>query len=153
MTCMTLGGLRTSLASSDPTLLLIFMADGTPIRGGYHVTEFKSADVASMTCGGDRDAWAEARIEIMEGHGMGGHMQVGKFVNIVDRVLAKMPRMADLPLVAEFGPDHAGLKLYDFGDTAVGDEAVIVPLEPRGAICKAATTPNCCKPEAAACCG
>ncbi len=148
---MTLAELDHALRNANAELPLIFESGGVPIRGGFHVTEFKHAKIASMTCGGDTDAWEEARIEVMDGHGLADHMPVGRFLSMVERERSQMPDLEALPLTVEFGPDHAGLRLYDLAEPEIGSRDVKLDLLPRGAVCKAVTTVSCCG-EGAACC-
>ncbi len=148
---MTLNDVLTDLAEFPPEAELVFTANGTPIHGGYHVTEFQVAQIRSMTCGGDEDAWDEARIQLLDGHGTRNPMAVGKFRNITARVLGKFPEMADLPLSVEFAPDNEGLGIYRPDTPFFDNGTVTLPLRSGQAVCKAAlATTSCCG--AGACC-
>jgi hypothetical protein len=152
---MTLSDLFADLQTADPEADLVFTADGTPIRGGYHVTEFQVAQIRSMTCGGDTDAWDEARIQLMDGHDMAGPMKVGRFLRISTRVQERFPEIVDLPLRLEFAPDNAALGIYHAEAPVASQGQVTVPLTSGRAICKAMPAPattSCCGTGAVACC-
>lgn len=150
---MTLSDIFAALSAADPNADLLFTADGTPIRGGYHVTEFQQAQIASMTCGGDTDAWEETRIQLMDGHDMSGPMKVGRFVEIGGKVRDRMPQIFDLPLRLEFSPDNEGLGIYHAQTPVDAKGQVTIPLTSGRAVCKAVpATASCCGTGAVACC-
>ncbi len=149
---MTLTDVLQSLSEVDPDAALLFTADGKAIRGGYHVTEFQVAQIRSMTCGGKTDAWDEARVQIMDGHGTQDPMSVGRFLHIAGLVLDRFPEMATLPLSVEFAPDNSGLHIYQPGTPEMNGSTVTLPLRSDQAQCKALSTTSCCGTGAEVCC-
>lgn len=149
---MTLAEILTALSDTNPEAQLIFTADGAPVRGGYHVTEFQVAQIRSMTCGGKTDAWDEARVQIMDGHGTQDPMSVGRFLHIAGLVQERFPEMKGLPLSVEFAPENKGLHLYRPGAPAVKGATVTLPLSSDQAECKAMQTSSCCGTGANVCC-
>lgn len=149
---MTLTEILTALSDIDPEAQLIFTADGARVQGGYHVTEFQVAQIRSMTCGGKTDAWDEARVQIMDGHGTQDPMSVGRFLLIAGLVQQRFPEMEGLPLSVEFAPKNKGLHIYQAGAPVTKGKTVTLPLSSDQAECKAMTTTSCCGTGAEVCC-
>lgn len=150
---MTFADLRTALGAFDADQPLVFTADGVPVRGGYHVTEFQQASVVSMTCDGTEDAWEEARIQLLDGYaGDAPRMAVGKFLTISKRVEARFPDLLGLPLRVEFAPQNRGLGIYQVDPPRSDSGHVVVPLTSGRAVCKPALTTSCCGAGQTACC-
>lgn len=150
---MTFADLRASLTAFDPDLPLVFTADGVPIRGGYHVTEFQQARIASITCDGTEDAWEEARIQLLDGYaGDAPRMSVGKFLSISGRVTERFADIDTLPLRVEFAPQNKGLGVYQVDPPRSDRGHVVLPLTSHQAACKPMQTLSCCGTGATPCC-
>ncbi|MEL6644697.1 MAG: DUF6428 family protein [Pseudomonadota bacterium] len=156
---MTLEDLLGELHGTRGDAALIFEAAQGAIGPGYHVTEFRQADVTGIDCGGKVSMWREAVMQLMEGHGR-SHMAVGKFRAIAEASLAQVDGLGDAPLRVEFALGNAGLSLFAVDRVMAGAEGVKVVLAPERAVCKPATrafgplASVCCgpKPAASACC-
>ena len=122
---MTLTDLRAALGGMNPDAELVFETEDGTIGGGYHVTEFKRSDVTSVDCGGRKDAWSEATLQLLDGAG-GDRMRVGKFARILDQSLRALPGLGAAPLSVEFAPSNAGLRLFHpAAPEASGDRALV----------------------------
>ena len=140
---MTLHEFTEALTAHAPNAPLVFSTAEGPINPGYHVTEFRRADIQIVDCGGRTGAETRAEMQLMDG-GFGDHMQVGKLSDILARSLAALPGLRDAPLVVEFGQDHNGLALFDAAAPVAEAGDVHVALAPRKAVCRAAQRPDCC---------
>lgn len=153
---MTLSELCAALSGFDPDLPLRLVAGGEALRGDYHVTELQVLDVASIICDGTRSSWGEARMQVLDGMSRSAApMSVGKFLSIVNRAVAEMPGLSDLPLKVECAPGHGALQVYDVGVPVVEGAAVVLRFKPTTALCKAvprAPVVSCCGTGAAVCC-
>lgn len=145
---MNLSELTAGLSSEDPALPLVFETADRSINGGYHVTEFRVADVHAIDCGGNTETRKEAYLQLLDG-GLGDHMPVGTFLKIVQQSIAHIPELADTPLRAEFSHSNVGLRLFDLGAPAADESAIRLPLEDQRAECGPAVRGDCdCGPVA-----
>ncbi len=159
---MTFTALLSSLEPFDATAPLVFKIDDRIIGAGYHVTELRHSMSTGIDCGGNVDRWQEARLQLLDGTG-DTHMSVGKFRDIVTKSLGRLPELAQIPLLVEFAPDNAGLKLMLLEDPVLQDGQVTLRLRDSKAVCKpaqrngalSAPSDACCgvTPSASACCG
>lgn len=157
---MTLEELRGELHGADGDAPLVFATGDGTIGPGYHVTEFRQADVTGIDCGGTLSTWSEAVMQVMDGHGR-SHMQVGKFLSILSKSLAQVDGLGDAPLRVEFAPGNAGLGLFAVDGVTAKADGATVTLAAEGAVCKplmraaAPIASACCGPKSAAsvCCG
>lgn len=147
---MTLSELTEALRAAPPDAALIFEAPSGRTGSGYHVTEFKRADIVSVDCGGTRDAWQEVTLQIQDGQRQ-AHMQVGKFLSIADRSAAAIDGLGHGRLRVEFAAGNARLELLSVGVPTIEGGAVVVPLGEDRAVCKplqramaGAGTSSCC---------
>lgn len=153
---MTLTDLLTALAPFDPAQPLVFETEDGPIAGGYHVTEFKLAQIESIDCGGRRSAFTEAVLQLLDGRG-GARMGVGKFSEIAGRSTAALPGLGLAELRVEFAHGNAGKAIYALGTPRATDQGIALPLLGDAALCKpkAEMAQGCCGPApvaASACC-
>lgn len=155
---MTLNDLTEALGAAAPDLPLIFDAPTGRSGPGYHVTEFKRAEIQSIDCGGTRDAWQEVTLQIQDGQGR-EHMSVGKFLSISARSAMAIDGLGDSPLRVEFAANNARLEVLSLGQPVIEGDAVIVPLGQERALCKplqraiaASQTSSCCGAAAVAQC-
>ncbi|MEM7441400.1 MAG: DUF6428 family protein [Pseudomonadota bacterium] len=139
---MNLSDLAQGLAAQDPALPLIFETEDGSIKGGYHVTEFRVADVAAIDCGGNTAQRKEAYLQLLDG-GLGGHMPVGTFLKIVEQSIRHLPDLADTPLRAEFSHGNIALRLFDIGNPTAEDDAIRLPLTDQRAECGPAMRGEC----------
>lgn len=132
---MKLEELLSNLGEMNPDAPLVFVVDGVPIGGGYHVTELRHVASTGIDCGGQIETWDEAHLQLLDGT-VGGHMNVAKFVAIAERSLNKLPQLRSVPLQIEFAPGNSGLRLLTLEQPREVDGAVRIDLVERRAICK-----------------
>lgn len=157
---MTLEELRGELGRADSDAPLVFATGDGTIGPGYHVAEFRQADVTGIDCGGTLSTWSEAVMQLMDGHGR-SHMPVGKFRSILSRSLGQVDGLGDARLRVEFAHGNAGLGLFAVDGVTANEDRATVTLAPEGAVCKplmraaAPVASACCGPKSAAsvCCG
>ena len=145
---MTPKDLDTALADSPGGARLIFETSDGPIAAGYHVTEWKLAQIESIDCGARRASWTEASLQLLDGHG-GQHMTVETFRGILAKSMAALPDLADAPFSVEFAPGNAGLRIFKVSAPRQGADRVTIALQDGGAACKPALeavgpTASCC---------
>lgn len=138
---------------------LVFSADGIEISGGYHLTEFKLARMASIDCGARTSAWTEASMQLLDGNG-GDYMKLSKFTTIASKSAEVMADLDDVSLGVEFAPNNAGMRIYDLAAPTLEGERVMVSLTGRTAACKpsvdfaaAVATTGISQPANNSCCG
>ncbi len=131
----SLSHLLTALRVAQPDLPLAFSLGETPVNGGYHITEFRTAQVESVDCGGNRSAWTEAHFQIFDGGG-GAKMPVGKFVQIAERSMDAVDGLGVAPLVVDGSPGNEGLSRYRLGAVDVAVRQVTVTLVPLTPVCR-----------------
>jgi hypothetical protein len=131
----TLKGLRARLAGFDGDLPVVFSTDKADISGGYHLTELKHLTVSSIDCEGNRRAWTEARMELLDGTG-GDLMPLAKLIRILDQSAAAIPLLNDVPLSVEFAPGNRGLRHYALGGIEANGERLRIALTDGQAQCK-----------------
>ena len=149
---MTLADLLSELKALDADSALVFEANGEPIGAGYHVTELRHSESTGIDCGGTVEKWSEARLQLLDGAG-NAHMRVGKFVGILEQSLARLPELADVPVMVEFAPENVGLQLMELGHPLAGGKSVLVSLRATVAVCKPARRSRSSGAAASACCG
>lgn len=151
---MTPETLLKQLASVPAAAPLIFKTAQGEIRGGYHVTELKLADVNSIDCGARRSSWRELALQLLDGDG-GAHMSVEKFQNILVQSAKHVAGLAETPMHVEFAHDNIGMRIYQLTDPVRDGDSVILRLVENHAYCKPARAAavyqegnksDCCKP-------
>lgn len=158
-----------SLLAATPDLGINFIADGTPIEGGYHVTEFRSARIDGIDCAGRVDAWGETQVQLLDGHpgAPDPWMPAHKFSSIATRSMSRIPTLAEGRLVFDYAPGNGAAKRWEVAAVAREGETLTVHLAAERAACKpyrdgiAEATDRCtsCAPAAPAvsarssCCG
>ena len=149
----TLADFEATLKALPADAPLIFTTRDGAIKAGYHVTEFKVADINSVDCGGKVDHWQEASMQLLDGFG-GEHMAVGKFLGILGHSIVAVKGLATAGAFVEFAPMNVGLRSYQLSAVTLHDGVVEVALKERGPMCKAANRVAAPKVEASAkCCG
>jgi len=140
---------------------LVFHYDGQDVRPSYHVTEVKTGAFNALDCGANPESWQETFIQLWDiVEENRGHMPVGKFLSIMNKVAQSVPFPRDGKLTFEVSDGVKPMQLYKADAIAVDDDAVRVPLSPRPSSCKPRDRwleeqkTSCCGPKAAEpCCG
>ncbi|WP_299473068.1 DUF6428 family protein [uncultured Roseibium sp.] len=148
---MTPSELLQTLQAMPGDLPLVFQTEGGDIGDGYHVTEFKLANIKGIDCGARQSAWTEATLQLLDGQG-GGHMKVGKFTSILRQSVAKVQGLGDSLLHVEFAHENKGMRIYDVSEPVLRDDVVGVGLSEIRAYCKPAQE-HIAKSGTAGCCG
>lgn len=116
---------------------LIFSYDGQDVRPSYHVTEVKTGSFNALDCGANPESWQETFIQLWDiVEESRGHMPVGKFLAIMNKVAENVPFPADAKLTLEVSDGVKPMQLYKADKIIVGDDAVRVALSPRPSSCK-----------------
>lgn len=157
---MTLSDLAAMLESAHADLPCHFVAEGRPIRGGWHLGEVQAVKGHSLLCSGARQDWTETRLHLVDGPPRGGApMTCGKLSAILARPLADLPESAAAPLRVEFAPGHGPMQVYMPGAAHLHDGAMRIPLTALRTTCKAhegpapiPAEPATKAPDAATCC-
>lgn len=116
---------------------LIFSTPDGPISEGYHVTELKLAHINSIDCAAQLDAWTEATLQILDGHGR-THLPVGKFIRILDQSVHSIKGLGSSPLRIEFAHDNNGMQIFEPTVPLYADGVVQLEMKPIHAQCKPA---------------
>lgn len=135
MTDLTLTELRAELSRHAPELPIVFTTESGEIAGGFHVTELKHQSVRSIDCGGNRHAWEEVVLELLDGSG-GAHMALGRLASILDRSLAEIPELAVPPVSVDYAPANRGLRRHAVASVAVEAGRLVIALREGQAQCK-----------------
>ena len=156
---MTLDDLLAATSALPADAPLVFTTEQGPIGAGYHVTELKLAVIRSIDCGGRKDAWTEATLQLLDGAGR-SHMQTGKFVGILEQSLRSVEGLGQSPLRVEFSHGNRGLSLFELAPPVQEDGQVMMRLTTINAACKpalervgGASASSCCAPAVSSCCG
>ena len=132
---MTLDDLTKSLADVPPETPVVFASPEGETTGEYHITEFRLLNIDGIDCGGRKDGWQEARLELMDGYN--GHpMTASKLASIFQRSTSGLSGLGDAPLSIEFGHENKGMSIYSPGRPMRGSAQVTIPMTPVGAVCK-----------------
>ncbi|MEP3045894.1 MAG: DUF6428 family protein [Roseibium sp.] len=134
---MTPQDLYDTLAALPDDAPLVFQTGDGAIGAGYHVTEFKLAEIASIDCGGRLANWSEAALQLLDGTGR-DHMTVGKFSKILHQSIARLPGLGDTHLHVEFAHANNGLQIFQISVPELMEGVVAVHLSPNRAHCKPA---------------
>lgn len=140
---------------------LVFHYDGHDVRPSYHVTEVKTGAFNALDCGANPESWQETFIQLWDiVEDNRGHMPVGKFLAIMDKVAQSVPFPADAKLTFEVSDGVKPMQLYKADALSVEPDTIRVPLSPRPSSCKPRDRwldeqqASCCAPKAAQpCCG
>ena len=120
---------------------------------GYHVTEVKAVTIESMDCGGKANAWKETVVQLMDGtpdEARAGFMTTQKFLDIYDRVAARIPVHGEAEIRFEYGNVSSPAMQYHLESVIAEPERVVVNLQLPGVMCKAtgslSSAGQCCGP-------
>jgi hypothetical protein len=143
------------------TRRLVISYDGRQIQPGYHVTEVKAGSFVTLDCGGNPDAWQETILQVEDLPATAekpDHMEVGKFLSILEKVAARVSLQAGSRLTFEVGPPDRPMQIFDVEGIRIEAASTVLELGPRQAICKprhraqtVVAKPSCCAP-ARGCC-
>lgn len=134
---MTPNDLLTELAALPADAALVFETDNGPIKGNYHVTEWKLTDVRSIDCGANMSTWTEASLQLLDGSG-GDHMAVGKFAAILRQSIAKLDGLGASDMQVEFAHNNRGKQIYSAAVPVLEGDQVTIALSDQSAVCKPA---------------
>jgi hypothetical protein len=144
---------------------LVFSYDGHDVKPSYHVTEVKSGSFNALDCGANPESWDETFIQLWDiVEESRGHMPVGKFLAIMNKVTQAVPFSLDAKLTFEVSDGVKPMQLYKADDIQIDGEIVRVPLSARPSSCKprdrwldeqqTAASSSCCAPKSKQpCCG
>jgi hypothetical protein len=141
---------------------LVISYDGRLIQPGYHVTEVKAGSFLTLDCGGNPDAWQETILQVEDLPASAekpDHMEVGKFLAILEKVAARVSLQPGSRLTFEVGPPGRPMQIFDVEGVRIEAASAVIELGPRPAICKprhraeqeATTASTCCKPSSGCC--
>ncbi|MGI9394843.1 MAG: DUF6428 family protein [Boseongicola sp.] len=158
---MNLNTFLSSLSSMPADAPLVFATDLGEIGSGYHVTEFKHANITGIDCGARRSEWSEASMQLLDGH-EGDHMKAGKLARILELSLGQVPGLGAAEFHVEFAHRNQGMRKYFADKPELKGDKVYVQMDETTAVCKPASEmgvecgpSNCCPPKAqsVSCCG
>ncbi|MCR0985847.1 DUF6428 family protein [Roseomonas populi] len=157
----SLGALLDALRPHEARRLVISY-DGQRIQPGYHVTEVKAGSFVTLDCGGNPDAWQETILQVEDLPASAEkpeHMDVGKFLAILEKVAARVSLQPGSRLTFEVGPPGRPMQIFDVEAIRIEAAGATIELGPRPAICKprhraeqeAKAASACCKPQSGCC--
>ena len=152
---ITLGEMLDEL-SRHPAKPLVFSYAGRSVKPGYHVTEVKAGQFASLDCGANPESWSEIFVQLLDVNDGGRtHMPAGKFAAIIRKVAERVPLDPGARLTFEISDGIEPMQLHRASLPVAFDGEVRVLLSPRPATCKPRDgwLPEESRPEAAGCCG
>jgi Family of unknown function (DUF6428) len=153
------GSLAAVLDALRPQTGLPLVIDyaGRMIQPGYHVTEVKAGSFVTLDCGGNPDAWVETILQIEDLPASAEtqrHMAVEKFLAIIVEVGERLRLDDAARLTFEVGPPGEPMQVFDVEGLSVSDDAAVLRLCARPAICKPrhraqvqTATSSCCNPK------
>lgn len=158
----TLGVVLARLAGRDELPLSIHYGDRV-VQAGYHITEVKAGSFVTLDCGGSPDAWQETVLQVEDIPAKDDRptMTTGKFRSILAQVDKKVSLDHDARLTIEIGRPGEAMQVFDIANLSIGDDAAVLSLGVRAAICKPrhrkeqeAAAASCCAPssKAGGCC-
>jgi hypothetical protein len=142
---------------------LVISYDGRLVRPGYHVTEVKAGSFVTLDCGGNPDAWQETILQVEDlpaSAEQPDHMEVGRFLAILEKVASRVSLQRESRLTFEVGPPGRPMQVFDVEAIRIEATCAVIELGPRPAICKprhraeqeaAKAASSCCK-QSSGCC-
>ena len=116
---------------------LVFLYGGRKIAPGYHVTEVKAAQFASLDCGANPESWRETIIQLWDVEEPGRtYMPVGKFLAIMRKVTDEVPFDEATRLTFEVSDSKSPMRIFGLDEISTDAATVRVSLKPRPASCK-----------------
>jgi len=140
---------------------LIFHYDERDVRPSYHVTEVKTGAFNALDCGANPESWQETFIQLWDiVEDNRGHMPVGKFLAIMNKVAESVPFPREAKLTFEVSDGVRPMQLYKADAISIDGTVVRIPLSPRPSSCKPRDRwleeqkASCCTPKnSQPCCG
>jgi hypothetical protein len=130
---------------------LIFASEnGTPIHGGYHLTELKAVTLDTVDCGGQLNRWPETLVQLWVPEDAGDdYMSTAKFLSIYDKVAGMIPLQPGAEIRIEYGDENFFPSTYGVEEIDCAEKAIRVTLRPPITTCKArdrrlAGAKSCC---------
>ena len=139
-----------------PAKPLVFSYAGRSIRPGYHVTEVKAGQFASLDCGANPESWSEVFVQLLDvDDGGRTQMPAGRFAAIIRKVGERVPFDPDARLTFEISDGIEPMQLHRASLPVALDGEIRVLLSPRPATCKPRELAfkEQSRSEAAGCCG
>ncbi|MFT8246477.1 DUF6428 family protein [Roseomonas sp. BN140053] len=141
---------------------LVINYDGRLVQPGYHVTEVKAGSFVTLDCGGNPDAWQETILQVEDLPASAekpDHMEVGRFLAILEKVAARVSLQRESRLTFEVGPPGRPMQVFDVEAIRIEASSAVIELGPRPAICKprhraeqeATQAAAICKPSSGCC--
>jgi hypothetical protein len=152
---ITIGEMLDEL-SRHPAQPLVFSYAGRSVQPGYHVTEVKAGQFASLDCGANPESWNEIFVQLLDVNDGGRtHMPAGKFAAIIRKVAERVPLDPRARLTFEISDGIEPMQLHRASLPVAVDGAIRVLLSPRPATCKPRELAfeEQSRSEAAGCCG
>ncbi|WP_162861311.1 DUF6428 family protein [Muricoccus nepalensis] len=118
---------------------LVISYDGRLVQPGYHVTEVKAGSFVTLDCGGNPDAWQETILQVEDLPASvenPNHMEVGKFLAILEKVAVRVSLQRESRLTFEVGPPGRPMQVFDVEIIRIEATQAVIELGPRPAICK-----------------
>lgn len=130
-------GALLAACDAQPSLPLVFVYEGRPVRPGYHVTEVKAGQFSALDCGGNPESWSEIFIQLWDViDGDRTHMTAGKFAAIIRKVSEHVGLDAAARLTFEVSDGVVPMQLHYADTPELIDGVLQVALSPRAASCK-----------------
>ena len=115
---------------------LVFSYEGRDVRPSYHVTEVKTGRFEALDCGAQYESWTETFIQLWDiEEETRGHMPVGKFLAIIDKVGDAIGFDPAAKLTFEVSDGVTPMQLYRASRVEAGD-VIRVFLSARPSSCK-----------------
>jgi hypothetical protein len=134
---LTMANLTEALLGQNDKAL-VFTDDGRGIRPGYHVTEVKAGEFASLDCGANPETWRETVIQLWDIPAEAGRppMTAGKFLAITRKVAQAVRFDPQARLTFEVSDGVAAMQLFAAMAVETEGARVTVSLASRPASCK-----------------
>ena len=150
-----------SLLSQNPELPLQFeYEEGKFARPDYHITEIKNVSYDTVDCGGTRNQWTEAVVQLWEDEmpDLNHSVNTSKALKIFSVVENARPTFKDVEVKFEYGNSSFHTAIMKVEGVEVTDK-VIVKLFSENTTCKAKDraltveekSKACCTPESGCC--
>src|SRR4030095_7544727 len=122
-----------------PDHQLIFVdPDGRTVRSGYHLTELKTASLATGDCGGQANRWQETIVQLwVPSHAANEYMTAAKFLKIFEKVRGMIPLNLDTEVRIEYRDKNFFPSTYHVRSVTRDQTTTRVLLEPPQTTCKA----------------
>lgn len=124
---LTPDALQERLAALPPDAPLVFRTAQGEIRGGYHVTELKLAEINSIDCAARQSRWRELTLQLLDGAG-GAHMPARKLQGILAQSARHLDGVGHTPMRVEFAHDNSGMRIHQLAPPRFEAGRVVIDL-------------------------